>query len=130
MIGVFIICSLHFAHIAEMFRFYKPGFAKIGCCAAIKPKPQCMVKPGFAIRTLMKEIKESEMRELVVAHHEILKNPMGTCCFAESGCGGRVFKDVERENNRVGDPIMSKVIYDRHAPIIGEDEEDYGEFYL
>jgi hypothetical protein len=130
MIGVFIICSLHFAHIAEMFRFYKPGFAKIGCCAAIKPKHHCIVQPGFAIRTLMKEIKESEMRELVVAHHEILKNRTGTCCFAESGSGGRVFKEVERENNLVGDPIMAKVIYDRHAPIIGEDEEDYGEYDL
>lgn len=115
MLGVVILCFLHLAQIAQMFRFPKNG-----CCVAIKPKPKpiCMVQPGFAIRMMMKEIKESEMRELI-AQHEILLNRTGTCCFAEPK--GEVIPMVEPS------PKLATVVYDPRAPIIGEDEEDYGE---
>jgi hypothetical protein len=58
------------------------------------------------------------MRELI-AQHEIQLNRTGTCCFSEPK--GEVIPILEPS------PKSATVVYDPRAPIIGEDEEDYGE---
>jgi len=136
MFGMLIVCCIH---LAQMLRYQKTGY-RFGSLAIKKVPSGCrMVQPGFAIRALMKEIKESEMRELVVSQHEM--NRTGTCCFSSSfdSSSSSVGRCSEDAGSGVGKPAHAQIlppvenekwatiIYDPRAPIIDEDEEDCGE---